>query len=76
MNIVPPAAPWSTQAVLDEAHWQCANNEGWPDRDAARWVRPSGAVAPMIALAVPSNVIDLNLWRTAQTVSRRESTGH
>lgn len=76
MNIVPPAEPWSMQALLDEVRWQCANNEGWPDREAARVVRVPGAVAPVIALAVPSNVVDLNTWRMAQATSRRESTGH
>ena len=58
----------------DDTRWQCALNEGWPERAAPGIVRPSGAVAPVMALAHPDNVVDLDLWRREHAPQRQSTT--
>lgn len=65
MNIVPPDEGARGCTPLDEAQWQCATNEGWPDRERMRASIPPGAIAPLAALEAPSNVVDLSAWRRA-----------
>lgn len=60
----------------DESRWQCAVNEGWPDTVAARTVHPPGAVAPVVALALPTNVVDMALWRHERAPHRRAAKGN
>jgi hypothetical protein len=55
----------------DDTRWQCALNEGWPERTAPGVARPSGAVAPVMALARPDNVVDLDLWRRERPPHRQ-----
>ena len=44
--------------------WQRATNEGWPEGTMPARASPAGAAAPVAAPALPSNVVDLALWRS------------
>lgn len=75
MNIVPTPPFASVDASLDDAQWQCANNEGWPERDRPGWAALPGAQAPVIALAIESNVVDMHAWRMVRRPMQRMSKG-
>ena len=74
MNIV-PSQPRPSIDIDDDAQWQRANNEGWPDADAARWTWSPGARSPAVALAAPVNVVDMHAWRRSRDPMRGSSRG-
>lgn len=57
-------SPGAGDGRLDDAQWQRATNEGWPEVAMPALAPPAGAAAPIAALALPSNVVDLALWRS------------
>lgn len=63
--------PARAASADDDTRWQCALNEGWPERAAPGAWHPSGAVAPVMALAHPGNVVDLDLWRRRRAPQRQ-----
>ncbi|GAB2508764.1 hypothetical protein [Lysobacter humi (ex Lee et al. 2017)] len=70
-RVPPPPEPYLADARSDEAQWQRATNEGWPERDEGRSALPPGAIAPAAALALAGNVVDFEVWRTTRGSSKR-----
>lgn len=63
---------WAAEQRLDDAQWQRATNEGWPDRPRLqRPTSPLGQITPRTALMAPSKTYNSDVLQSARRSDRQ-----